>query len=166
MRSYAYTKDVIAATAGVFFAGAAFVSVRDLINRAGAVGAGSQYTALLMLVVLAITWSYRAAGSYAGLRAAAYRNRVAWVSPDDWLKEQEIDVVRPEERSLMLRLQGDALFHQPAAVPLVPALRGRLEFDWWQRSRPRRIRRRAPSCSDGSRLLRSSPSRASPAWLQ
>jgi hypothetical protein len=127
--SYAYTKDVIAATAGVFFSCAVFVAVRDLVGRMQRMVPRRRVAALALLGLLVVTWAHRSAGGYVALRGAAYRNRVEWADPEDWLRTQDIDVARPEERALMLRLQGDALFHQPAVVPLKPGVRRLLEFD-------------------------------------
>lgn len=127
--SYAYTKDVIAATAGVFYACAVFVAVRHLAGLVGR-SAGFRRTAgIALLALLSLGWAYRLAGSYAGLRSAAYANRVEWVDPGPWLADQGIVVTTPEALALLRVLRDRAVSGDPRVAPMAPRLQYLMDFD-------------------------------------
>lgn len=127
--SYAYTKDVIVAPAGVFYAGALFVAARHFATSSMAGRGVGRWGAMALLTVLAVTWAHRAAGSYAGLRAMAFQDRTEWVSAEEWVAREEIDVTTNRDRTLMLHVQGDALYRHPAPPPPADAVTRLLNFD-------------------------------------
>jgi hypothetical protein len=127
--SYAYTKDVIVAPAGVFYACALFVAVRHFAVSAMSWQGPRRWASVVVLAVLALTWAHRAAGSYAGLRAMAFQDRSEWVAAEEWVAREDIDVSSDRDRALMLHVQGDALYRHPAPPPPADAVTRLLNFD-------------------------------------
>jgi hypothetical protein len=127
--SYAYTKDVIVAPAGVFYACALFAVTRYFVRAVPAWRAVSRWSTVALLAVLALTWAHRAAGAYAGLRSMAFQDRTEWVTADEWVAREEIDVSTDRDRSLMLQVQGDMLYRHPAPPPPSDAVVRLLNFD-------------------------------------
>ena len=115
--SYAYTKDVIMSPAGVFFAGAVFVSVCDLVSRAPQ-GALRAAALVIVVTVLSSLWAVRAIGVHAALLASANDVRQQWAYVDDWLEERHNTELSPRMRALKDQLQDDAVVRHPARPPL------------------------------------------------
>jgi hypothetical protein len=107
--SFAYTKDEIMSVAGVFYALAVYVAVRDaMLNGATARPATSAGCALL-LCVLATGWSVRAVGVHYVLRSQAIKHQIDWAElPDRWKRDGSWPV-DPAEQQLILQLRDDAI---------------------------------------------------------
>jgi hypothetical protein len=115
--SYGYSKDQIISPAGFFFAVAAFVAARDLVERLPARRA-ARTVALAACVVLSVTWSIRAIGLHAGLSWTAVRVREQWAYVDDWFANTGRRELSPRSRALRDQLQDDAIRRHPAPPPL------------------------------------------------
>jgi hypothetical protein len=109
--SYPYTKDVVMGPAGVFYAAAAFIAVRDLLESLLArVGpSGLKVAAGILLAALAVGWSVRAVGLHYRLRCQAFVNRNEFaVWPGEWLQAERLDQPSQAE-AILSRLRTDAL---------------------------------------------------------
>lgn len=109
--SFPYTKDVIVSPAGVFYAIAVFVAVRDVLLGFGRPGVPIPATAAVsaLLLVTSAAWTVRAAGLHYNLRQVAFVQRNDWAQVDEWLTSQGIAPKNPEGRALVDRLRADAL---------------------------------------------------------
>jgi len=126
LMSYAYAKDEIISTAGVFYAVAAYVSLRSLID-ASSVGAAFRRPAatwaggLLVVIALAVSsaWAIRSAGFHFQLRRAAFDARAEWAyilsptAPQTWPKD-------PHTRQVVSRMRQEALLHPTATPAMLP----------------------------------------------
>jgi len=124
LMSYAYAKEEIISTAGVFYALAAFWSIRALAAR-------PWRTWLVPVVVVAAVcisaaWSIRAVGLHLKLRHGAFEARSEWTY-----------ILRPETRAswpkdahtqrVVSRMRDEALL-QPT---ITPALLPHWTEEWW-----------------------------------
>ena len=116
---YAYTKDVIMAPAGVFFAVAVFVACGDLVQRLSTQGRAS-LAILAVLTVLSTLWSIRAVGIHAALIRTSHDVHEQWAYVDDWLAQLNFPM-SPHVLALKQHLQDDAVVRHPAS----PLLRER-----------------------------------------
>ena len=82
--SFAYTKHEILSVAGAFYAFAAFVTARCVIDSWHASTRLAGAAALMVLAMVATTWTFRTAGVHHMLRVQAFQVRVDWarLSPD------------------------------------------------------------------------------------
>lgn len=119
--SYAYTKDVIMSPAGVFFAAALYVAVRDWMETAPPTRAAIARTAAVLLVVSG-TWNVRALGLHAALMETSRQVREQWAYIDNYLPRY--DALPPTALALKRQLQEDAIVTHPGR----PMLR-----DEWKR---------------------------------
>ena len=126
--SYGYSKDQIISPAGFFFAIAAFVAARDLVERLPARRA-ARAAALAVCVVLSVSWSLRAIGLHAGLSWTALRVREQWAYVDDWFANVGTRELSPRSRALRDQLQDDAVRRHPAPLPLREELTRLFEVD-------------------------------------
>ena len=117
--SYPYTKDVIMSPAGLFFALAVFVAVRDLLARCPvrlslvrAIAIGG------CCVVLGVTWGVRDIGQHMGLRRMAFSIRNDWAYADQRFAREHEDISDPPAQELKRHLQDDAMIRHPAPVYL------------------------------------------------
>ena len=107
--SYAYTKDEIMTTAGVFYALAAYTVVYDLLKRAGQMSLRSVGIVSLVLAVTASGWGIRSAGVHQILRAQAFKQRNDWAKVPTLWKQDGIWPEDPGEQRILERLRTDAL---------------------------------------------------------
>jgi len=93
--SYPYLKEVVLSPAGMFYAAALFIALRELLERSGA--SVSMPKAMLLaipLIVLSAGWTLRAAGLVETMRETAFVNRNDWA-----VAEEREDEVRPKWRT-------------------------------------------------------------------
>ena len=91
--SYPYLKEVVMSPAGMFYAAALFIAVRDLLRRAQQRPSSSAVWLAIPLLVLSAGWTLRAVTLAESLRASAFVNRNDWAQA-----EQREDEVRPQWR--------------------------------------------------------------------
>jgi hypothetical protein len=91
--SYPYLKEVVMSPAGMFYAAALFIAIRDLLQRVRYPSARAAWLAIPLLV-LSTGWTLRAVTLVESLRASAFVNRNDWA-----LAEEREDEVRPQWRS-------------------------------------------------------------------
>jgi hypothetical protein len=120
--SFAYTKDVILATAGAFYAVALTVAARDFIDSMGGRSPARLVAPALLLIVLSGAWAFRAVDAHVGLRIAAAKMRIEWAYVDSWLERYSEVPTEPSAVELKRHLQDDAVRKHP----LRPTLAG----DW------------------------------------
>lgn len=125
--SYAYTRHEIISVAGAFYAFAAFVAARCAIDAGRASTRLRDTTVLVVLALVATTWSFRSFGVHHMLRVQAFTVRVDWARLSPNLMN---DTGSPEERmsaALVRHLRQDAI-EAPVTNPyLLPRW-----FDrWW-----------------------------------
>ena len=120
--SYAYTKDVILASAGAFYAVALAVAARDFIESTSRLPVARAVVPTLFLVMLSSAWAFRAVDAHMGLRIAAAKMRVEWAYVDSWLERNNDAPKDAAALALKQHLQDDAVTHHP----LRPTLAG----DW------------------------------------
>jgi hypothetical protein len=116
-----YIKDEILCVAGVFYALAAYIAIRAMLQRIDA--APPRLPAMVVLAVLIATtatlWAFRAAGAHFQLRQAAFNSRNEWtdILPPARTPESEDEAgVR-----LTRRLKEEALLHRgvsPSDLPV------------------------------------------------
>jgi hypothetical protein len=88
--SYPYLKEVVMSPAGLFYAVALFIALRDLLNRVREQPSAIGVWLAIPLFVLSTGWSLRAATLAQTLRASAFVNRNDWAAA-----EEREDEVRP-----------------------------------------------------------------------
>jgi hypothetical protein len=107
--SYAYAQDEIMSIAGCFYALAAFVAIRDTIERVPATSRLVGLACAVCVCALAATWSIRAAGVHYVLRSQANKHQADWVAlPDAW-RRQGTWPTDPARQEVLRRLHGDAV---------------------------------------------------------
>ena len=124
LMSYAYAKDEIISTAGVFYAVAAYVALRALFDARPPSWAG----VALIVVALAVSsaWAIRSAGLHLRLRHGAFEARAGWAyvlwptKPDAWPKD-------PHTLRVVSRMREEALLHRTVAPAMLP----RWTELWW-----------------------------------
>ena len=117
LMSYAYAKDEIISTAGVFYAAAAYVALRALFALRPPAWAG----ALLILVLLSVSsaWAMRSAGLHLRLRHGAFEARSEWAyvlwptSRAAWPKDAHT-------LQVVSRMREEALLHPTVAPAMLP----------------------------------------------
>jgi hypothetical protein len=115
---YAYTKDEIMSTAGVFYALAAFAAARGVLARC-ATSPRRPLAVATMAVVLAVassTWAIRATGLHYYTYYSSYYLRNEWADVDDWLREQRVEPASPDGVRLVEKLRA-AAFDMPVLNP-------------------------------------------------
>ena len=116
--SYPYLKEVVMSPAGMFYAGALFIAVRDLLQSVRQHPSASARWLMIPLLVLSIGWTLRAGTLAASLRASAFVNRNDWA-----LAEQREDEVRPGWRmrhpdaERLVRQLGREVVNMPVPQP-------------------------------------------------
>jgi hypothetical protein len=124
--AYAYTKDVILAPAGFFYAAAVFVACRRLVEAASTRRV-VPWVAASILFVLSSGWAVRAVGIHASLADTALEVRNQWVYVDDWIASRRIQMSPPVE-ALKQQLYDDALLRHPARPVLLERWTGLFEM--------------------------------------
>lgn len=122
--SFPYTKNVIMSPAGVFLAGAVYVSARAWLLAAAPHRAA---LAVALVTLLSCGWAFRAAGTCYNLRKTAADQRAEWVLVDAWLERQHIALAGDEGRALRDALRRDALWTHP--TPFQPSATWMRWFD-------------------------------------
>jgi hypothetical protein len=108
--SYSYTKDVIMSVGGVCLALLAGLALHELLARRAAAPDGPRRTAALVFVAaISVGWVIRAAALPQLLAEQAFRTRNEWVTVHEWLDNQRIALESEDARTLVERLQRDAL---------------------------------------------------------
>ncbi len=107
--SFGYTKDEIVSPAGMFYALAAFAAIKDIVVRLSTRRAAVRSVAAVLLCVIALGWTLRAAGVHYQTRRMAFTVRNEWVTVDRWLAAQRASPRTPEARRLVTLLREDAL---------------------------------------------------------
>jgi len=115
--SYAYAKDEIISTAGVFYALAAYAALRGLLEVRPPAWAG----VLLVVVALAVSgaWAMRSAGLHLRLRHGAFEARAGWanvlspLAPATWPKDAHT-------RQIVARMRDEALLHPTVTPAMLP----------------------------------------------
>jgi len=154
LMSYAYAKDEIISTAGVFYAVAAYVAIRGLIetHRVGVafspVGAafspvGAAFSPVgaafrrptatwsaVLLVVISLTvtsaWAIRSAGLHFRLRHGAFEARAEWA----YILSPTAPQTWPKDshtRQVVSRMRDEALLHPTVAPAMLP----KWTEQWW-----------------------------------
>jgi len=113
---YAYVKDVVLSTAGVFVAAAAFVAMRGTLGRLGHASRPIAVFGAVLLTALSAAWAVKHVGIHYNLWEQNVSVRREWAQVDRWLQNQEIDLVTPASRSVKARLEFEAL-SRPVAPP-------------------------------------------------
>ena len=124
LMSYAYAKDEIMSTAGVFYAVVAYSTIRGLL----ALRPPTPISLLLIVVVLALSsaWAVRSAGLHLRLRHGAFEARAEWafiLSPmakGNWPKD-------PHTLEVVTRMRQEALLQ----ATITPAMLPRWTEQWW-----------------------------------
>jgi len=91
--SYPYLKEVVMSPAGMFYAIALFIAVRDLLHRLRDESVAPALWVAIPLFVLSTGWSLRAVTLVQTLRTSAFVNRNDWAAA-----EERQDEVRPQWR--------------------------------------------------------------------
>ncbi len=117
--SYPYTKDVVMSPAGIFFALAAAVSLRQLAGSLPGLGTRGVVLAACCVALLSGTWAVRAVGAHLGLRTAAVKMRNEWAYVDAWMAGAGQPNWDDRARTLRDRLQRDAILSRPARTFVV-----------------------------------------------
>lgn len=114
--SYAYTKDEIVSVAGAFYAIAAYVAARRLIELSVVRHALVGWVLCIALAVSSTMWAIRSAGLHYALLSAAFKQRNDWV----FVPPQQIDDA--QARELIQILRKDALYRSRpgAGLRLMP----------------------------------------------
>lgn len=117
----AYEKDVIMSPAGLFYAAAAYVVVRELLKvhvQTGDAAARLAVAPALVLVV-SIGWTLKYVGIHDSLRVRASSVRDEWAYYDDWAREQRTDTqLTPAQEAIRRQLLADAVLRPPRAPQL------------------------------------------------
>lgn len=117
LMSYAYAKDEIISTAGVFYAGAAYVALRAVFAVRPPAWAG----ALLVVVALAVSgaWAIRSAGLHLRLRHGAFEARSGWAYVL-WPTKREAWPKDAHTLRVVARMREEALLHPTVAPAMLP----------------------------------------------
>ena len=110
-----YVKDVIMSPAGVFYALAAAVALRELLTGTGHQRAArSRALAAAVLVCVSTLWGWRLLGIHYSLRAEAAKVRAEWAYEDEWEARNRILISTAEGAALKRTLLDDAIWRRPA----------------------------------------------------
>ena len=115
--SYAYTKDVVMSPAGVFYALAVTVALRELIAEARRAASATVMLAMLMAATSA-AWAVRAVAVQVAVRQGGMAVREQWAYIDHWLEREGKTVADPGALALQRQLQDDAIVRHPGRPPL------------------------------------------------
>jgi hypothetical protein len=131
--AYAYAKHEIISVAGAFYALAAFVAVRHVVESGGVKASGyrrlgrARVGLCLLLGALAAAWAFRSVGVHHMLQTQAFRERLEWARLDP---DKIADRGYPSDaraRALAAQLRREALDLRLANPSELPAWAD----DWW-----------------------------------
>ena len=117
LMSYAYAKDEIISTAGVFFAVAAYTAARELLSLRPASWVGALL--LVFCVALSSAWAIRSAGLHLRLRHGAFESRSGWANVLTPLAPATFPG-DPHTRQVVSRIRDEALLHPTVAPAMLP----------------------------------------------
>jgi hypothetical protein len=127
--SFAYTKDVIMSPAGLLYAAAVYVAVRDLVQRPASSTAARLAVAAVVLV-LSVTWAIRSVGLHAALDRTAGSVREEWADVEQRLVRMgRASGVSLSPTGLARQLQDDANLRHPSRPQLRDELTTLFEID-------------------------------------
>lgn len=114
---YAYTKDEIMSTAGVFYALAVFAAVRTVLARFAAVPRSvfASVAVSVLLLVSSATWAVRATGLHYYMYYSGYYLRNEWATVEVWLREQRVEPT--EEGTRLVETLRSAAIEMPTLNP-------------------------------------------------
>jgi hypothetical protein len=124
--SYAYLKTEIMSVAGVLYALAAFVAMREVLGRTRARTRAAAVVLCVLLTTISGAWAVRSAGLHFKLRHGAFDARGGWaeVLPpadrDQWPGN-------PQDVALLERLKQEAVTRRNVAATALPRAYQR----WW-----------------------------------
>jgi hypothetical protein len=116
--SYPYLKEVVMSPAGMFYAIALFIAVRDLLHRLREQSSAAALWVAIPLFVLSTGWSLRTVTLVQTLRTSAFVNRNDWAAA-----EEREDDVRPQWRQRhpdaerLVRQLRDEVVNMPVPQP-------------------------------------------------
>ena len=119
MLNAAYMKDEIMSVGGVFYAIAAFVSMRALIESIPRRAVNASLALAVLLAANSALWTFRAVGVHYQLRYDAFKTRNDWVEVlrpdkrDDWPRD-------PEELAITQRIRTEAINRRVASPSFMP----------------------------------------------
>jgi hypothetical protein len=114
-----YVKDEIMSPGGLFYAIAAFVAVRAVIESLPTLSVPAASLVTCVVAATAAVWVFRAVGVHYQLRYDAFKTRNDWVEVlrpdkrDDWPRN-------PEELALTKRIRGEALDRHTTSPSFMP----------------------------------------------
>lgn len=126
--SFAYTKDEILSTAGVFYALAAYAALRWLFERGPARGWAPAIVAV-MLAGAGSLWATRSLGLHHILTVQASNHRNDWAHMQSVWQRDDRWPTDPRQVTLILRLRHDALTRRAPNRALKPGWTDRLWGD-------------------------------------
>jgi dTDP-L-rhamnose 4-epimerase len=106
--SFPYTKDQIMTPAGCVYALAAYVAIRDILQRGVAIHAVVRTVLAVMFVAMSMGWTVRTAGLHYNLSLAAFRNRTDWLEVEQWMKSGDAGNLTPAEAEFVLQFKREA----------------------------------------------------------
>lgn len=110
-----YVKDVIMSPAGVFYALAASVAMRELLFRSRSRSLRLvRALTVILLAVISTGWGWKLLGIHYNLRATAAQTRSDWAYEDEWEESNRIEIRTPEAVALKQALIDDAIWRRPA----------------------------------------------------
>ena len=115
----AYIKDEIISVGGLFYAVAAFVAIRALLEAMPRRGEVASALVALVLMADGGLWAFRAAGIHYTLRYDAFKTRNDWVEilradrRDDWPAD-------PRELAITRRIRDEAIVRRVASPSFMP----------------------------------------------
>jgi hypothetical protein len=122
--SFSYTKDDIIAVAGVFYAIAAFTTIRAVLEYTLAGGFVRGLAVSMVLLGLASAWAMRSSGVHHVIAEHAFRHRNDWArTPIRWQREGRWPT-EPNRLALIEQLRNEALDAEVPNPQTVPEWRG------------------------------------------
>jgi hypothetical protein len=122
--SFPYTKDVIMSPAGIFFAAAVTVALRDVLMGINRASLARACVWGVLVALLSSTWAVRELAIHYGLRTNAAAERGEWAYVDGWLEREHQVLTDPMDLALKSALQEQAVYAGDGR----PALDG----DWFR----------------------------------
>jgi len=124
--SYAYTKDDIMSTAGVFYALAAFGAMRAALARVAASGRLAAVSLSVLLCLVSCGWAFRVITLDHVLRREVYRTRNDWALTPTLVRNGKRWPTDRRGLALVERLEHDALTAE------APKLLPRWHYRWFE----------------------------------
>jgi hypothetical protein len=114
-----YVKDVVMSPAGVFYALAATVAIRELlIVDRSAVTRSARVWAVALLAIISTGWGWKLLGIHYSLRARAAETRAEWAYEDEWEAANRVSLATPDALALKRALIDDAMGNRKAPPQL------------------------------------------------